>query len=232
MRLDGFLAQSFGLSRKASKQAIREGRVTCDQVVVQDAGARVDPDMQVCLDGRPAQLPGERYLMLNKPAGVVTATRDANQPVVLDLLPAEYARGLHPAGRLDKDTTGLLLLTTDGQWSHRVTSPRRQCPKTYRALLAEPITPEACQQLEEGVLLKGESQPTREAVAVAVDENTVDLTIHEGRYHQVKRMFAATGNRVIRLHRYRIGDIHLDPALGPGEFRSLTPAEIDSFNGN
>lgn len=131
-------------------------------------------------------------------------------------------------GRLDKDTTGLLLLTSDGQWSHSVTSPRRECRKSYRVWLAEAIPDEACRALEKGVMLNGDNTMTRPAEVQVHDDKIIDLTISEGRYHQIKRMLAAVGNRVEALHRFRIGNIKLDEALAPGEFRALTPQEIRS----
>lgn len=229
MRLDGFISQASGLSRKDAKRTIARGRVRLAANVIRNTAATVPPDVPVYLDDVLLTLPGERYLMLNKPGGVISASRDNTQPVVMDLLPAELTAGLHTVGRLDKDTTGLLLLTSDGQWSHRVTSPRRRCPKTYRVTLAEPLSGEACEQLASGILLKGDHQPTRQAQVTRISDTVIDLTLEEGRYHQVKRMLAAVGNHVTALHRHRIGAIRLDPELTPGQFRALTATEIASF---
>lgn len=231
MRLDGFVAQASGLSRKDAKRAINQGRVRLGNEAVRSTSVPVTPDQPVFLDGSLLALPGHRYLMLNKPAGVITANQDSSQPVVMDLLPAELTKDLHAVGRLDKDTTGLLLLTTDGHWSHRVTSPRRQCPKTYRVTLAEPLSDSACLRLETGLVLKGENQATRPAQVKRIGNTVIDLTLQEGRYHQVKRMLAAVGNHVIALHRHRVGDICLDPGLAPGQYRALTLSEIGSFQG-
>ncbi|WP_339803052.1 pseudouridine synthase [uncultured Marinobacter sp.] len=238
MRLDGFLAQASGLSRKEARRAINRGLVSVNGKKVRSASHTVTTDDRVDfqdhnagdVSGLTLALPNERYLMLNKPAGMVTATTDSSQPVVLDLLPPELKPGLHPVGRLDKDTTGLLLLTTDGQWSHRITSPRRACPKTYRVSLAEPLAADARQQLETGVLLNGEARETRPARVELIDDKTIDLTITEGRYHQVKRMLAAVGNHVAGLDRRRIGNISLDPGLAPGQYRELTPEETAAFS--
>ncbi|HSO99859.1 MAG TPA: pseudouridine synthase [Thioalkalivibrio sp.] len=167
--------------------------------------------------------------MLHKPAGVISATTDSQRPTALDLLPSGMRQGLQIAGRLDADTTGLLLLTTDGQWSHRVTSPRLDCPKTYRVSLSDPISADAVLELEQGVLLRGESTPTRPAGVQKLDDQTIDLTISEGRYHQVKRMLAAVGNHVTGLHRWRIGKVVLGPELAAGEYRELTPKEVASL---
>jgi len=228
MRLDYYLATATGCSRKDAKRAISNQRVQVDGQGCRSGSARVEAGALVLLDGEPVTLPAERYLMLHKPAGVLSATTDSSQPTALDLLPAELARQLHIAGRLDKDTTRLLLLTTDGQWSHRVTSPRRDCPKTYRVELAEPLTETARRALESGIELKGEDRPTRPAQVIQRSARVIELTINEGRYHQVKRMLAAAGNHVTALHRLQIGGIILDDTLAPGDFRELTTAEVAS----
>ena len=228
MRLDFYLANSSGLSRSDAKRQISQGAVTVDGVPCRKAATHISPDQRVCWQGEPVHLPGDRYIMLNKPAGVVSSTGDPDHLTALHLLPPEERAGLHIVGRLDMDTTGLLLLTTDGQWSHRITSPRTGCPKVYRVELAEPLSHESRDQLETGVQLKDESRPTSPARIRHIDPGIIDLTITEGRYHQVKRMLAAVGNHVTRLHRLQIGGIRLDTALAPGEFRHLTEAEINS----
>ena len=227
-RLDQFVAASTSLSRKDAKRAISSGRVQIDGTPCTSANTKLGANATVTLDGRLCTLPGERYLMLNKPAGVVSATRDSDHPTALDLLPIELASNLHIAGRLDADTTGLLLLTTDGQWSHRVTSPRVDCPKTYRVTLSAPLTDSAMRELEQGVCLRNDPRPTRPARVRAIAEREIELTISEGRFHQVKRMLAAVGSHVEALHRLRIGAIALDPALQPRQFRALTEEEINS----
>ena len=229
MRLDFFIANSANVSRKEARRLILASRVSVEGEICKKAATQMSGREHVCLDDLPVTLPGERYLMLYKPEGVVSATTDNENPTALDLLPPDWRRNLHIAGRLDKDTTGLLLLSTDGQWSHRVTSPRADCPKTYVVSLAEPIADTQLKQLEAGVDLRGESRPTAPAAAERIDEAQLRLTISEGRYHQVKRMLAAVGNRVVALHRERVGGVSLDPDLGPGDFRELTQAEIDGF---
>lgn len=229
MRLDQFVATSSELSRKEAKRAIARGEVTVDGETCTTANTQLAGDAQVILAGRPLALPGERYLMMNKPAGFVSATTDSDHPTALDLVPAELTQNLHIAGRLDADTTGLLLLTTDGQWSHRVTSPRTDCPKIYRVTLSEPLSAMAVQELEQGVRLHNESKLTKPAQVAILSERTIDLTISEGRYHQVKRMLAAVGNHVEALHRLQIGSVRLDPALEPGGYRELTRAEKSSL---
>lgn len=145
--------------------------------------------------------------------------------VLLDEVKME---NLHFAGRLDVDTTGLVLITDDGKWSHRITSPKHKCEKTYRVWLADPVQQEYVDQFKQGIELRNEKEPTLPAQLEIIDEKEVLLTIHEGKYHQVKRMFAALGNKVEGLHRERIGDIYLDEDLEPGEYRYLTQEEIDS----
>jgi 16S rRNA pseudouridine516 synthase len=228
MRLDYFVANATSLSRKDAKRAIGKGQVEHNGKSCRQAASQVAKGDSIKLDGVSLGLPGERYLMLFKPGGVISATSDSQQPTVLDLFPADMRQGLHIAGRLDRDTTGLLLLTTDGQWSHRITSPRTGCDKTYRVELSEPITREAVDQLVAGVLLKGESDVTLPAGIDVMEDRIIELTIHEGRYHQIKRMMAAVGNHVTSLHRLRIGTIKLDSALAPGEFRELTSDEVVS----
>lgn len=228
MRLDYFIATATSLSRKDAKRAIGKGQVKRNGQLCRQASVKLEADDQITLDDLPLTLPEERYLMLHKPSGVISATSDSQQPTVLDLLTPQERRGLHIAGRLDLDTTGLLLLTSDGQWSHRVTSPRGKCDKTYRVSLSAPITPEAATMLEKGVMLKGESTPTQPAEVRVINHQLIELTISEGRYHQIKRMMAAVGNHVNSLHRLSIGGILLDPSLAPGQFRSLTPEEISS----
>lgn len=228
MRLDYFIATASGLSRKEAKRVIGKGQVERNGSPCRQASAQVGAEDDIRLDGSRLSLPGERYLMLFKPQGTISATTDSQQPTVLDLLPADLSSGLHIAGRLDRDTTGLLLLTTDGQWSHRITSPRAGCKKTYRVGLSEPITGAAIAHLEKGVKLKGESALTQPAGVNLINPQTIELTIREGRYHQIRRMLAAVGNHVTALHRLRIGAIALDDSLAPGEFRELTAEEIAS----
>lgn len=229
MRLDRFLSHAAGLTRSEAQRAIRAGRVAVDGAVARDPGLQVAGGAAVMLDGRPVSVRGPRYLMLHKPAGCVCAATDGVHPTVLALLPEAERDGLHVAGRLDLDVTGLVLLTDDGAWSHRVTAPRRKCPKTYRAGLAAPIADAALDGLRRGVRLRGEEEDTRPAAVERLAPDEVRLTVTEGRYHQVKRMFAAVGNRVRTLHREQVGPVALDPALAPGEWRALTAAEVDAL---
>ncbi len=167
--------------------------------------------------------------MLHKPDGYVCATKDRDHETVLDLLDVDNREALHIAGRLDVDTTGLVLLTDDGQWSHRITTPRAECDKTYWLQSAESIPEAAVAQFARGLFLHNEKERLKPAHLEILDPCTARLTISEGKYHQVKRMFGAIGNAVTRLHRERIGAIALDPALAPGEYRELTADEVGGF---
>ncbi len=226
MRLDRFLSSSTSLSRAEAQRAIRSGRVVVDGLAVRDPGFHVQSTSRVEMGGQSVTERGPRYFMLHKPTGYVCATRDDEHPTALELLKGEGKEGLHFAGRLDIDATGLVLITDDGDWSHRVSSPRRKCAKTYRVTLAEALTDSAVEVLAAGVLLKGEKRPTSPTVVEPLAARECRLTITEGKYHQVKRMFAAVGNRVIALHRERIGGVVLDPDLAPGQWRPLSAGEI------
>lgn len=227
MRLDALIAHSIGVSRKQARQLIKSGAVD-----VVGAKARADLTIDnhtVTLDGKPLSLPGHRYLMLHKPIGVVSSSNASDGTPVLSLLPADQRPGLHLVGRLDRDTSGLLLLTSDGQWSHRITSPRRRCDKVYRAHTAHTLTAEMIAMLEAGVLLAGERRPCLPAAVQQIAACEALITVQEGRYHQIRRMLAAVGNHVAALHRERIGALSLDRSLAPGAYRPLTEAEVALF---
>jgi 16S rRNA pseudouridine516 synthase len=229
VRLDKFITEASELSRSLAKKALHRGDVTCDGVIVKDSGFKVEPGTKVCLEGRELSLFGVRYLMLNKPVDTICSTIDEVYPSVLSLIDVEKASNLHIAGRLDADTTGLVLITSDGQWSHRATSPKKDCGKRYLVEVAEPLDESLIETFAEGIALRNEDGLTKPATLEIIDSHHARLTITEGKYHQVKRMFAATGNAVINLHRECVGSIELDPGLALGEWRYLTQAEIDSI---
>jgi 16S rRNA pseudouridine516 synthase len=229
MRLDKYLCHATGLTRSRAQGMIRSGQVTVDNEVVKAPDFKLPADATVAWREQAVSPAGKRYYMLYKPSGVVCATVDDRHRTVIDLLNPGERVGLHIAGRLDIDATGLVLLTDDGDWSHRVTSPKRGCGKTYRVTVAEPLAPSLVEQFAEGVALRNEKKKTRPAQLEITGLNQARLTISEGKYHQVKRMFAALGNRVTELHRERIGALQLDPALQPGEWRSLTEEEIEAM---
>jgi 16S rRNA pseudouridine516 synthase len=229
MRLDKFIADNTDLSRALVKLALRSKRVMVNGQLVKDASLHLSPEDSVQLDGQSLRAAGPRYFMLHKPVGYVCATVDSDHPTVLDLLGEPNRQALQIAGRLDIDTTGLVLITDDGQWNHRVTSPRHACPKTYHVILAAGLGADAEERLQAGLKLDSEKQLTKPAILERLGSQEVRLTITEGKYHQVKRMFAALGNRVVGLHRECIGAIALDASLQVGKYRPLTEAEINSI---
>lgn len=230
MRLDKFLAEHTGLTRSQAGKALRAGLVTVNGEIEKNSAAKVVETDQICYDGEPLIWVGEgQYFMLYKPQGYICANDDGDYPTVFQFFDYPLNNRLHCAGRLDVDTTGLVLLTDDGQWSHRITSPKHHCEKTYLVTLADPIEAHYAAEFARGILLRGEKTATLPAVLDILDDYNANLTISEGRYHQVKRMFAALGNKVVALHRWRIGDVVLDEQLQEGEFRALTPQEKEAF---
>lgn len=242
MRLDGLLAKLRSLSRAQAKQAIKAGRV-----LVNGRPPRPEQDIsagdEVLLDGAPLSLSLERHYLMNKPAGVLTAARDPKQKTVLDLLPADCrALACMPVGRLDKDTEGLLLFTTDGELCHRLLSPKRRVDKCYLALVLGQVRAETAHRFEQGGRfgdLEAESArldllSPQEAAALLLpapdaNQSAVRVTVHEGQYHQVKRMLAACGHEVLYLRRVSFGPLRLDGQLAPGAFRALTPDEVNDL---
>lgn len=229
MRLDKFISQSLGITRKETKQLLRQGVIEVDGKLSYSPELHVNEQNQICFEGRALQAPGPLYFMLNKPVGYVSATKDSRHPTVLDLIDEPRAHTLHPVGRLDIDTTGLVLLTNDGQWSHGITSPKRHKFKCYRVHLAEELAENIERKFEKGIMLEGESKRTLPAQLQRITSKEVLLSIQEGRYHQVKRMFAAMGNHVDALHRESIGALTLDLQLQPGQYRPLTQQEIEAL---
>lgn len=230
MRLDKLLALLGEGTRSEIKAMVRAGRVTVDGRAAKDAG------MQVCgetddirLDGRALYYKAVRHVMLNKPSGVLTAARDKKQKTVMDLLPPMYAAmGAMPAGRLDKDTEGLLVITSDGQLAHRIISPKHEVGKVYYARLDGELTDEDVAALEAGIHIR-DADGEFDARPAQIDRDGGDaayIRVTEGKYHQVKRMFAARGKQVVYLKRMAIGGLALDPDLQPGEWRELTEEEV------
>lgn len=232
IRLDKFLCDMNMGTRSQVKEFIRRGQVSVNGAVVKKPELKIQEDSdEVICQGQPCSYRRYAYYMLNKPAGVVSACRDNTADTVLDLLKGVRDRELFPAGRLDKDTQGLLLITNDGELAHRLLSPRHHVDKTYRVTLRQPLDPEALRRLEEGVDI-GDEAPTLPARARLLSDTELILTIQEGRFHQVKRMLLAVGNEVAALKRESFGPLVLDPALGPGEFRELTGDEVAALKMN
>ena len=226
MRLDKFLAHAAGLSRTLAKQAIKQNRIVINTTMARSGSEILTDTDKILFDGEILSLPGTRYIMLHKPAGIVCTRSDSHHADIFSLI--DNSLDLHAAGRLDADTTGLVLLTNDGQWSHRVTSPRHQHHKIYLVSLAQILTTEQQLQLTSGVMLSGENKPTLPATVEIINTMQIRLGLQEGKYHQVKRMLAAVGNNVTSLHRESIGDIQLND-LQASAWRELTPNEVDSF---
>ena len=231
MRLDKFLAHTAEMTRQQAQRAVRGGMVCVNDVVAKQAAQLLCDTDVVTLNGSVLQAVQPRYFMLHKPIGYVCANSDGHHPVVLDLLREPRRDSLQVVGRLDIDTTGLVLLTDDGQWNHRITTPTHHCPKSYCVQLAQPLTEAAEKMLCSGVQLDGEKKPTKPAQLFLIDENRLHmrLVISEGKYHQVKRMLAAVGNHVVSLHRESVGNVVLDAALVAGDYRALTAAEVASI---
>lgn len=230
MRLDKFLAENTGLTRSQAAKELKAGAVTVNGEVVKSGAIKISEQDEICYDGELLEwIVAGQYFMLNKPQGCVCSHDETDYPSVYQFFDYPLSTRLHTAGRLDADTTGLVLLTDDGKWSHRITSPKHHCEKTYLVTLADPVEDFYAEKLQEGILLRGEKTPTLPAELEILDDYNVNLTISEGRYHQVKRMFAALGNKVVALHRWRVGNIVLDENLEEGEFRLLTAEEIGGF---
>ena len=226
MRLDKYLADMGRGTRSELKKAIRKGRVRVGGNVVTDPGYSIDASSDVAFDGEPVVYQETVRIMLNKPAGVITATSDPSQKTVMDLVAAER-KDLFPVGRLDRDTEGLLLLTNDGELAHRLLSPRRHVDKVYHAVLDGPVTEKEVRLFHDGLLIE-DDDPFRAMPAeleILNNGTEVLVTLREGKYHQVKRMFAAVGRKVLKLKRLSMGPLSLDPELGNGEWRLLTDAE-------
>ena len=226
MRLDKAAALA-GLTRSEARRAIAAGRVWVDGQPARDSAMQVDP-ARVTVDGVRTEAPREAYIMVNKPAGVITATEDRRAQTVLDLLPqALRRRDLGPVGRLDRDVTGLVLLTTDGQLAHRLISPKWKAEKRYRAACEGTLTEADVAAFADGLTLSDfTAKPAKLQIIEAGERSLADVTLTEGKFHQVKRMFAAVGHPLIALQRLRIGCVTLDPALAPGQWRELTEEEV------
>lgn len=230
MRLDKFIAENTGLTRSQAAKELKAGLITVNGEIVKAGAIKISQQDEIYYDGERLEwVETGQYFMLNKPQGCVCSHDDGDYPTVFQFFDYPLSSRLHTAGRLDVDTTGLVLLTDDGKWSHRITSPKHHCEKTYLVTLADPIEDFYAQKLREGILLRGEKTPTLPAEMEILDDYNLNLTISEGRYHQVKRMFAALGNKVVALHRWRIGEIILDETLEEGEFRALNKQEIGGF---
>lgn len=234
MRLDKFISKATELSRKESKKILHASEVTVNDEVVKDPGLHVDIiNDEVLWAGEPLSVAtGNRYILLHKPEGFECTLKAKEYPIVTELIAVPELGSLRIAGRLDVDTTGALLLSDDGGWLHRVTSPKHEHTKVYELTLADPMNEEeqahAIKKVGEGILLEGDYEPTKPATLEFIDEKHARLTLEQGKYHQVKRMMGYFGNKVVELHRASIGHITLD-GLERGDSRFLTPEEVAKF---
>ncbi len=225
-RLDKLIAGSGAATRSQAKALVRQGRVSVNGVPAASCEVRLDPDTDlICLDGERLNCSKYRYFMMHKPCGVLSATEDRDQETVLDLLPEDLRRlRLFPVGRLDKDTSGLLLLTNDGQYAHNVISPARHVPKRYLAGLDARPGEDMVSAFARGIVLADGLECLPAKLELLEGENAL-VTVYEGKYHQVRRMFAAAGFRVLTLKRLSTGALELDTALEPGQLRELGAEE-------
>jgi len=230
MRLDKFICKSTEYALLEALAVIKNRSISVNGIIAFEADHQVHKNNIVTLDGETLILRPFRYLLLNKPMDMICSNVDEKYPSVLNLLDVERVTELHIAGRLDADTTGLVLITDDGHWSFNLTSPKNKCEKMYQVLLSRPISSDATQRFLDGILLQGESNLTLPAKLHIIDPYNVSLTLTEGRFHQVKRMFSAIGNRVKSLHRQQVGNLELDVELG--HWRSLTEAEVEALSVN
>lgn len=226
IRLDKYLAESGVGTRTEVKKIIRKGRVSVEGSIIKDPGYQVQDGAEVLLDNEKIEYSEYRYYLLNKPAGCVSAVKDSIHPTVMDYLFEENIKGCFPVGRLDIDTEGLIIITNDGAFSHRLTSPNHHIPKTYFAVLDSPISSDAIQKMKNGLDI-GDEKLTRPAeLSILENPREVRLTITEGRYHQVKRMFECLGFVVTFLKRERVGHLELG-TLKTGEYRLLSQEEVE-----
>lgn len=226
MRLDKFLTACEVGSRSQVKTLVKKGLVTVNDMVCKDAEQKIDENTdKIAYMGKLLQYTQYQYYILHKPQGVVTATEDNHDKTVMDLLGEVRKKDLFPVGRLDKDTEGLLLITNDGALAHALLSPKKHVDKTYRVRCREVFRTEDAAQLEQGVDI-GDDKPTLPAKVEVLGERELLLTIHEGRFHQVKRMLQAVGNEVVYLKRESFGSLTLDENLKLGEYRELSTEEI------
>lgn len=229
-RLDKIISSQFNISRSEAKTCIRRGQVLVGGTVAKDYGMLVMPETeQIIFNGERLNYKKNIYIIMNKPRGIVSASTDKRRKTVVDILPEELKRsGLFPAGRLDRDTTGLLIITDDGDFAHRIISPKKKIKKTYIVWLDEDITPDICRKFSEGVTLS-DGTLCAPAKLTHIDKNIAEITITEGKYHQIKRMFGTVGIGVNELHRKSVGGLTLPENLSEGSSRELTEMEKNSI---
>jgi 16S rRNA pseudouridine516 synthase len=225
-RLDRFISEQMGINRRDVRPLLAQKRVVVDGSPATDINHVIDEFSHVTLDDQVLQDNTPSYVMMNKPVGVVSATKDEQHRTVIDLLERPDRHHLHIVGRLDFNSSGLLLLTNDGRWSRQLTTPENNITKLYRVTLKEPVTEAYIQAFSEGMYFPFEDITTRPAKLHIVSDYVAEVSLMEGRYHQIKRMFGRFDNEVLTLHRIAIGNLSLDPSLSPGQSRALTDREV------
>ena len=231
-RLDKIIASQGKYSRSEVKKLVKAGPITVNGKTARTSDVKCDVNVdEIAVEGVPLNYKKHLYIMLNKPKGVISATEDTSQKTVLDLVPPElFRQGLFPAGRLDSDTTGFVLLTDDGAFAHRILSPKNHIIKTYHATLRQPLTDEDITRFKEGLTLGDGTQCLEAHVKMLENrENVAEVKICEGKYHQVKRMFASLGNKVLELKRVQMGNLPLDESIPEGKCRELTKEELEQI---
>lgn len=228
-RIDKIISNQTRYSRKDIKELVRKKRITLNNQLVTKSDIKINPDIDIIkIDNEIIEITKYVYLILNKPKGYISATEDKNTLTVLDLVPGKYKhRNLFPAGRLDKDTTGLMIITDDGVFAHNILSPSKHVTKTYNVTIDIPITDEMIKRFKEGIKLNdGECKPS---ILEKTGAYTGIVTLTEGRYHQIKRMFGCFGAKVVELQRIKMGDLELPNDLPLGEIRELTKEELNQI---
>lgn len=227
MRLDKFVCKSTDLTKDEAIQRINLGELSVNDQITINETTQIHQNNSVMLNGLTLKPRDFRYIAMHKPAATICSNIDDVYPSLLNCIVIDKVSELHIAGRLDVDTTGLVLITDDGHWSFNITAPTKKCAKVYRVQLSKEITSDVASKFSQGIMLQGEQKLTLPAILEVISPKDVLLTLTEGKFHQVKRMFAAIGNRVTSLHRQQIGDVCLDIELG--QWRYLTDDEIQSF---
>jgi 16S rRNA pseudouridine516 synthase len=228
MRLDKFVCKSTELTKAEALQCILAGKLCVNGETIIDEATQVHENNTIKLEGKTLKARAFRYILMHKPAGTVCSNVDDVYPSLFNQLNIDKVSELHIAGRLDVDTTGMVLITDDGRWSYNITVPTKLCCKVYRVCLSRPIADDVIEKFAQGVQLQNEPKLTVPAQLNIIGPKEALLTITEGKFHQVKRMFAAVGNRVISLHREQIGSVCLD--VQEGQWRYLSESEVQSFN--
>lgn len=229
MRLDRLLSQAAGLTRNEARKLIKSGLVSVNEALITDPAAQADEGSFLCLDGSPLDSGLAFHLMMNKPVGLLTAARDSRQTTVMSLLPERLLKlRCMPVGRLDKDSSGLLLFTTDGELAHRLLSPKRKITKEYQALVSGYLRDDAADAFARGIRLKDFTAQPAELVILSREKDSSQalVRLHEGKHRQVRRMFQALGHEVLALSRLAFGPLRLDQRLAPGAWRALEEEEI------